>query len=75
MYFSYDPNGDGYLEHTTEEEAKKFAQAALDYERSEALNEGWDENVKNICWGKILGRTFEKEQIHMYNVDYKLKEI
>jgi len=36
MYYSYDPNGDGYVEHSTEEEAKKSAQAALDYERDKA---------------------------------------
>ena len=75
MYFSYDPNGDGYLEHTTEEEAKKTAQAALEYERDEALNEGWDENVENICWGRIIGRTVQKEQVYIDDVDYELKEI
>jgi hypothetical protein len=75
MYFSFDPNGDGYVEHSTEEEAKKSAQVALDYERDEALNEGWDENVENICWGKILGRTFEKEPIYIDDSDYELKEI
>jgi hypothetical protein len=75
MYFSLDPNGDGYIEHTTEIDAKKAAQIALEAERDEALTEGWDEAIKDICWGKIIGRAFLKEQIYVEDSDYELKEI
>jgi hypothetical protein len=59
-YFSFDPNGDGYCTHKTEQEAKEKAQAALDAEREYAITDGWDE-VEHICWGKILQCATETE--------------
>jgi hypothetical protein len=75
MYFSYDPNGDGYTEHTTEAEAKRAASTALEAERDEALTDGWDEVVENICWGRIIERAFRKEPIYVEGSDYELRPI
>jgi len=75
MYFSYDPNGDGYVKHITEIEAEEAALVALEIERDEALTEDWDEAVEDICWGKIIGRTFLKKQIHAKEIDYELRKI
>jgi hypothetical protein len=75
MYFSLDPNGDGYTEHTTEAEAKQAASVALEAERNEALTEGWDEAVGDICWGKIIGRTFLKKPIYVEDSDYELRKV
>lgn len=58
MFFSWDPNGDGFETHFTEEEAKAAAQSALDAEADQA-SEGWSENVEEICWGKLHGSVFE----------------
>ncbi len=51
-YFSYDPE-DGYETHTTENEASKRADNALELYRSDAY-EGWHEDVEQVCWGKII---------------------
>lgn len=55
MYFSYEPNGDGLTLHKTAKQARDAAEGALDAERDEA-QEGWAENVSEICWGRIEGR-------------------
>lgn len=42
----------GFETFDTEDEAKSNAQECIDYYRSEA-NEGWSDEVTQICWGKI----------------------
>jgi len=54
MYFSYDFNGNGFETHKTEEKAKESAQQALDYEKGEAVCDGWGDDVTRICWGKVI---------------------
>jgi hypothetical protein len=56
-YFSYNTE-DGFQIHTTAEEAKKFAEDALNFERGEA-REGWSDYVDQICWGELKQRTIE----------------
>jgi hypothetical protein len=75
MYFSFDLNGDGYIEHSTEKEAKELAEVVLNIERDEAMDGEWDESVENIRWGKIIGKPFLKEQIYAEDSDYELREI
>ena len=54
-YFSYGPEGDVNI-HETKAEAIKFAEVALDYYRDFA-DDGWNEDVNNICWGEIKQHT------------------
>jgi hypothetical protein len=62
MWFSYDPNGDGFDLHDSEDAARKSAEAALEAERENA-RDGWDEDaVLQICWGLIIGRVEEVER-------------
>lgn len=62
MWFSYDP-GDGYETHDTEAEARERAEKALQYERDEA-GDGWNEEVTQIAWGKVIQRVEEKWRKH-----------
>ena len=55
LYFSYDPEGDGFTIHRTAEEAKRHAEADLDATRDYAC-EGWSDSVEHICWGEIKER-------------------
>jgi hypothetical protein len=52
-YFSYDPNGDGFSLHKTAEDAKKAAETALNEEAINAGDDGWSDEVTQICWGEI----------------------
>lgn len=52
-YFSNDPCGAGLEFHETAEAARAAAQEALDGERDHA-DEGWSEEVNDICWGEIV---------------------
>lgn len=54
-WFSYDPNGAGLEFHSTEGEAKKAAEDAIDNER-DACDPEWSEEVDSICWGRVMGR-------------------
>jgi hypothetical protein len=56
MFFSYDPNGSGFRFHETEEEAKKEANDAFEYENGCAHDDGWSDEATDICWGKVLER-------------------
>lgn len=52
-FFSYDPNGEGLVFHKTAEAAQETADQALEGERDMA-DEGWAENVGEICWGRVM---------------------
>jgi len=52
LFFAFDPNGAGFTIHKTADQAKEEAAIALEMER-EFSQEGWDENVTRICWGRI----------------------
>ena len=60
-WFSYDP-GNGFEWHATEVQAKDAAENALGYYRDEAV-EGWDEEVDQVCWGRIIGQVQETSRI------------
>lgn len=60
LYFSYDPEGDGFMFHDTETEARSAAESALQDER-DCAPEGWGENVELICWGEVKQRVKETE--------------
>lgn len=51
-WFSYDP-GDGFETHDTESAARERAEKALDYYKDEAPSDGWNEEVTQVCWGKV----------------------
>jgi hypothetical protein len=57
-WWSYHPEGDGFVLHATEAEAKADAQNALECERDEAYD-GWSDSVTSICWGRVCGRATE----------------
>lgn len=58
LYFSYDPEGAGFMFHDTETEAKAAAETSLQDER-DCAPEGWSENVELICWGEVVQRVKE----------------
>jgi hypothetical protein len=53
MYFCYSPNGFGVEFFDTKEEAQSRAEWNFEQERIYA-GDGWDENVDEICWGKVI---------------------
>lgn len=56
MWFSYDPEGEGFVFHATALEAQGAADKALDFYRDRSSEVGWDDSVTEICWGEICGR-------------------
>ena len=76
MYFSYSPI-DGMLFHKTEEEAKKEAEDSI----QQYLNEQWDEEVEEVCWG-IINEFATKTNVRDdpsgdfdYLCDYELQKV
>ena len=57
-WFSYDPC-DGFETHATETAARERAEKALQYEKDEAAGDGWNEEVTQICWGKVAQQVEE----------------
>lgn len=57
MWFSFDCEN-GIAFHDTEAEAKARAEESFDQARDFA-DEGWDENVTDICWGEVRGKVNE----------------
>ena len=61
MYFSYNAD-DGFTLHKTAVEARYEAVEALEFERGEAkVNGEWNEDVEEICWGKVAERVVQTE--------------
>ncbi len=50
-FFSYCPDA-GFDTFETEGEAKAAANTSIDYYRDNA-DEGWDEEVAQVCWGEV----------------------
>lgn len=57
-WFSYDPDN-GFETHETEAKARANAEESLHWHKQEAADNGWDENVTQICWGKIMGQVVQ----------------
>ena len=57
QFFSYD-HEDGIEFHKTAEEAKLRAMKSLDLDRDYS-DEGWSEEVTQICWGEVKGSVVE----------------
>lgn len=73
-YFSYDRNGDGFVLHGTEIEAREAANAALEEERNAAIHDScWSDEVSEICWGEIRQHIFEVKSPD--GTDYNLVDI
>ena len=51
-YFMYDPEGDGYQEYLSQEDALSAAKEAIGY----YLDDGWSEDVESVVVGKITHR-------------------
>lgn len=52
-YFSYEQDG-GLTFHSTEDEARKAAEAELDTYRDISGDDGWPESVTEICYGLVI---------------------
>lgn len=63
LWFSYDPI-DGYEEHESEEKARAAAEAAIDYYRQDAPDEGWSDEVWSVRYGRVEGWTVETMRKH-----------
>lgn len=51
-YFSYDLEGDGFVVHSSEQDAMNAANQALQESRKLAVEDGeWEDG--EICWGEI----------------------
>lgn len=59
-YFSYGDDIGGFEEHVTAADARAAAEESLSYFRDDAAD-GWNDGVRNICWGVILGGVEETE--------------
>lgn len=80
-WFSYDPDGDGFETHKTEQEAKESAEIAISWYR-ENSSEGWDENVEGVCYGRIHQavqmvdkRPLPESSEFDYTCNYRLAEV
>ena len=58
-WFSYDPEGDGFDFHDSEEEAKAKATRGFELTCEYAGSDGWPENPTDICWGRVIERATE----------------
>jgi len=63
QWFSYDPN-DRFIFHDTEDKARSAASNALDYYRCGSSDEGWNDNVTKVCWGKVSQRVEQTSLKH-----------
>lgn len=58
-FFTYDPTGEGFEEHSSEDEARASCQSILD----EVLSDDYSEDdVAFICWGEIKGHVMLKNK-------------
>jgi hypothetical protein len=58
MWFSYDPHGDGFTLHRTEQEARDATQAVMAAYSEAAEDTGWPDGTPLVCWGVVLDRAF-----------------
>ncbi len=58
-WFSYDPEGDGFVFHDSEEQAKARATREFEVACDYAASDGWGEDPTHICWGRVMERATE----------------
>lgn len=56
QYFSNDPYGEGFVIHDTRDQARLAAEAAINEARAAAVDEEWQDDPTQICWGEITQR-------------------
>lgn len=71
-WFSYDP-GDYFQTHDTESAAKSAAEAAFSHYR-EASVDGWDEDVEQVCYGRIVGKVVRTETLTRQQYEARFDE-
>lgn len=60
-FFSYDPDV-GMEFYATAEEARLRAMENLELHRDEAADDGWSEEIGELCWGEIKQAAIETER-------------
>ncbi len=68
-------NSDGFYLYATEQEALQAANEEIDMRRKEAIYDGeWPEEVENITYGVILGRStlIEHDDDGQIGYDYQM---
>lgn len=71
-WYYYDPE-DGFVQVSTEEEARSRAAEAIDLYRDDARFDGeWPDDVEHVCWGRIVECATEAEDGED-SVDYELR--
>jgi len=58
LYFSHDPE-DGFELHDTEAEARKRADAIMESCSDYAADDGWPDNMGEVCWGEVRQVAYE----------------
>lgn len=56
MYFSYSPE-EGIQFHDTCDQAKNYAEQAVDVACGAIADDLSSDNESEICWGKVMGKT------------------
>ncbi len=60
-FFSYFPEDNDFATHDTLEEAKESAQASLEWYQEDACDDGWNESVSQVCYGKVIASPIPTE--------------
>lgn len=72
-FFANDPMGFGVQFFDTADEARACAEKALEDYR-DCADEGWDETVTSICWGRVCGGIVETERRPCEPGEYEFDE-
>ncbi len=60
-FFSYFPEDNDFATHDTLKEAKESAQASLEWYQEDACDDGWNESVTQVCYGKVMASPIPTE--------------
>lgn len=72
---------DGTAYHATEAEARGRVEKALERREEIAAEDGWSEDIEDLCWGEIRGRVVETSREETpggefdYRATYGLREV
>lgn len=62
QWFSYDPDGMGFMFHDTEEQARRSCLSSVDIHEQWAADDVWADSAGCVCWGRVLQRFTETER-------------